>query len=199
MHKFEPEHADILEDDNRISEIPPKTIFEVLPPDEGETVLDVGAGTGFLTFPLSERVGSKGKVYAIDIQEAMLEKLRDKIAKRGVDNIKVVKSKEEHIPLEESIAHKCYCVNVLHELKGTETLREVHRILQPSGKLCIIDWKKERSLRGPPLHERFSTTEAVKMIESVNCDVRNEREIGDHHFLIVGRKQGKASLDGKNP
>lgn len=189
MHKFSPHNADILEDAKRLSEIPPEKIFEALSPRAGESVLDVGAGTGFLTFPLSKQVGPTGRVYAIDIQEAMLDKLRDKIAKKEIENIKVIKSKEEHIPLQDSIAHKCYCSNVLHELEGKETLREVHRILRSSGTLCIIDWKKERSSRGPPLHERLSTTKAVKMIENASFNVKDTQEIGENHFLIVATKQ----------
>ncbi|NIQ04762.1 MAG: class I SAM-dependent methyltransferase [Candidatus Korarchaeota archaeon] len=191
MHKFAPNHADILERTQRFSELSPERIFEILPPCEGDTVLDVGAGTGYLTFPLSEKVGRTGKIYAIDVQEAMLDKLRDKMSEKGLENIEVVKSREDHIPLDNAVAHKCYCSNVLHELQGKGTLQEVYRILQPLGKLCIIDWKKVRGRRGPPVHERLSKSEATKLIESVGCEVTHVTDIGKHHFLIMAKKNSK--------
>ena len=54
---------------------------------QGDRALDIGPGMGYFTFPMAEMVGHNGKVTALDIQEKMLNKLKNKIDKRGIKNI----------------------------------------------------------------------------------------------------------------
>src|SRR2546423_12131521 len=60
----------------------------------GEVLADVGAGSGYFTFPLAERVGPDGKVYAVDIQPEMLALIRQRMKARKVTNVVPVKGTE---------------------------------------------------------------------------------------------------------
>jgi ubiquinone/menaquinone biosynthesis C-methylase UbiE len=66
--------------------------MDLLAPGGGETIADVGCGTGTWTFPLARAVGESGRVYAIDIDPKAIESVRDRIAKEGVKNVQVVHS-----------------------------------------------------------------------------------------------------------
>jgi protein-L-isoaspartate O-methyltransferase len=62
---------------------------------EGARVADVGAGGGFLTVRLAAAVGPSGRVYAVDIVAAVLQKLRDRVATAGLSNVEVVEATED--------------------------------------------------------------------------------------------------------
>jgi ubiquinone/menaquinone biosynthesis C-methylase UbiE len=62
---------------------------------EGMTVADVGIGDGYFTFHLAERVGNDGKVFSCDIDNRALQVIRDKCAKKGIQNISVILGKED--------------------------------------------------------------------------------------------------------
>jgi ubiquinone/menaquinone biosynthesis C-methylase UbiE len=108
--------------------------------DEGMTVLDIGCGPGFFSIDMAQMVGRSGRVIASDLQEGMLQKLKDKI--RGTEL-------EERITL-----HKCeegkigVSVNVdfvlafymVHEVPNPKTFfEEINSILKPNGQVLIVE------------------------------------------------------------
>src|SRR5947209_5139229 len=71
--------AEWLERPEREREEQPKKLLKILAPKPGDVVADIGAGSGYFTFPLAERVGPKGKVLAVDIQPEMLDLIRKRM------------------------------------------------------------------------------------------------------------------------
>ena len=97
-HKFDAKKAGILDNPERANILDPDSILEKLELT-GEIVLaDLGCGTGFFSIPASKRVK---KVFALDIQQEMLEILIDKIKKDKITNIETILSEESSIPLSE--------------------------------------------------------------------------------------------------
>jgi len=82
--------ADWLERSEREMEEEPEKALDSLKIKPGSTVADIGAGVGYLTWRLAERVGPQGKVYANDIQQGMLDRLRENMATRHVTNVEAV-------------------------------------------------------------------------------------------------------------
>ncbi len=89
-HVFSAQKADIL--DGKIRRLL-QNPYKILTPfvTNGMTVLDYGCGNGFFSIPLSKMVGNKGKVYSVDIQKEMLDKLEIKIASLSISNITPVR------------------------------------------------------------------------------------------------------------
>src|SRR5437899_2347590 len=79
--------ADWLVRPEREAEEAPDTALDAIGIARGSTVADVGAGVGYFTWRLAQRVGPAGKVYANDIQPAMLDELRKNMAERHVTNV----------------------------------------------------------------------------------------------------------------
>jgi ubiquinone/menaquinone biosynthesis C-methylase UbiE len=184
-HKFDAAWASILEDEERKEFLPPVEILKRLGVREGITFADIGCGTGYFTIPAAELVG-RGRVFAIDVQAEMLELLKKKIKDR--ENITIVKSSEDTIPLPSESVDITFMGDVLHELEGEGTLREAYRILRRGGVLGVVDWKKEKMEIGPPFEDRLSIQEAKAKIKGVGFSVTESFEIPPYHYCLIAKK-----------
>jgi len=109
----------------------------------GMTVADVGAGVGWFTFYLAERVGSSGRVIAEDIDARALNAVRRRCADERLFNVSVVAGGREDPKLPAGAVDLALMVNVLSALgnANAETfLGNLAKGLKPDGRLVIIDW-----------------------------------------------------------
>ena len=108
--------------------------------EEGMVVLDLGCGPGFFSIEMAEMVGESGRVIASDLQEGMLEKLREKI--RGTEfegRIIVHKCGETRIGVSEDVDF-VLAFYVVHEVPNQEAfLNEIGSILKPNGRIFIVE------------------------------------------------------------
>ena len=104
---------------------------------EGDFVLEAGCGPGFFTETLSLIVGEKGKVYAQDVEEAMLRKVKKKIPSFRYPNVIPLLCNSSSLELPDSSCDVVFCANVIEEiykegeLEGTVT--EIDRVLKRGG------------------------------------------------------------------
>ena len=107
---------------------------------EGMTVLDVGCGPGFFSIDMAEMVGEAGKVIAADLQEGMLDKVREKIKGTELEGrIRLHKCREEKIGVLEKVDFVLLCY-VVHEIKKKEEFfNEIATILYPKGQVLILE------------------------------------------------------------
>jgi ubiquinone/menaquinone biosynthesis C-methylase UbiE len=183
VHKFDAKKAGILDDPERVNILDPDRILETLELS-GEMVLaDLGSGTGFFSIPAAKRVK---KVFALDIQQEMLDILRDKIKKEKITNINVILSGESSLPLFDNSVDILLMVNVFHELEDRFTLlEEVKRVLKKKGRLIIIDWKKMEMDPGPPLPERLDEKEVIDNCNRNGLPFLEISNIGPYNYLLI--------------
>ncbi|OGS60030.1 MAG: hypothetical protein A3K59_08840 [Euryarchaeota archaeon RBG_19FT_COMBO_69_17] len=185
-HKFDPAHRAHLDAPERREYLDPERILDAFAVGPGLRLADVGAGTGFFALPAARRVGRSGRVYAIDLTEAMLEELRSR-APTAAGNLEVVPSTEDRIPLPDRSVDVAFLACVLHELDGPGTLRECARILAPGGRLAIVDWVKKDQDIGPPREHRLSESEAAAVLGAAGFRVARTFPAGPHHYGIEAR------------
>ncbi len=112
--------------------------------EPGSVVADVGAGPGPYTFPLAERVGPDGKVYAVDIDEDDLAKLRSRAKRAGVVQVETILGATDDPRLPAAALDVVLVINTYHEFREyDQMLQAVLRALKPGGRLAIIDAKPE--------------------------------------------------------
>jgi len=100
---------------------------------EGQIVLDFGCGEGHYALPAAKLVGEKGKVYAVDKDKQVLDRLMQIIEENNIKNVEVIK-KESIIPLENNSLDFILCYDVVHYLKDRKTVyHEFYRVLRPKG------------------------------------------------------------------
>ena len=136
--------ADWLERSEREMEEASDVALDSLSIRRGSTVADIGAGVGYLTWRLAERVGPQGKVYANDIQAGMLKRLRDNMAGRHITNVETVLGAEDDPKLPADKIDLALLVDVYHEFsKPQQMLRKIRQSLTPDGRLVLLEYRKE--------------------------------------------------------
>lgn len=106
----------------------------------GETVLDIGSGSGTDAFVARERVGPRGHVYGLDLTPAMRAKLTAIAAEIGVDNVTVLAGNAEDIPLPDASVDVVTSNGVLNLVPNkARAVAEIERVLRPGGRVQIAD------------------------------------------------------------
>jgi ubiquinone/menaquinone biosynthesis C-methylase UbiE len=177
----------MLWDEDRQKRMPPGPVLETAGVAPGMTVLDVGAGTGYWTLPLSEMVGSKGRVIAVDVEPVMIEDLCTLARERGLDNVEVVQSEELHIPLQDEVAEVALLAFVLHEPPDPLAfLHEIARLLVPGGRVLILEWQKRETEFGPPVEHRLSEDESRHLLEKAGFSALPVPSPHEDLYVILG-------------
>ena len=106
----------------------------------GDTVLDVGSGSGTDALIASQLVGVSGKVIGLDMSEAMRDKLRSNASALGAANLDVIEGNAEEIPLPDGLVDVVTSNGVLNLVPDkAKAIREIARVLKPSGRLQLAD------------------------------------------------------------
>jgi ubiquinone/menaquinone biosynthesis C-methylase UbiE len=107
---------------------------------QGMRVLDVGSGPGRLSIPAAQRVGPDGKVVALDIQPAMLDKLKKRAEAKNLGNIQPALGGIGEGLLEENAFDRALLVTVLGEITDRKAaLEEIYSALKPGGILSVTE------------------------------------------------------------
>jgi ubiquinone/menaquinone biosynthesis C-methylase UbiE len=123
----------------------PVRVMDEIGAKAGMTVADVGAGDGYFTFHLAERVGNGGKVLACDIDNRALQVIRDRCAEKGIQNILVILGKEDDPLIPQKDVDIILMVNVIHLIENpSDYLRKLEQNLKPNGSLVIVQWDAEK-------------------------------------------------------
>lgn len=182
-HKFDAKKAGILDSADRRKFLNPESILGKAGLDTDTVFADLGCGSGYFSIPASLIVK---KVYAIDVQEEMLDIVREKIGVGKLTNIEIILSKESSIPLPDDSIDVLFMANVFHELEERGAiLREAKRILSGSGRLIIIDWNKMEMEMGPPVKERLSEDEVISICEDGGFRILERLEAGKYNYMLV--------------
>ncbi len=153
---------------------------------EGMKVVDLGAGSGFYSIEAGRRVGVSGRVYAVDVQKDLLERLRSIAAKDDVRNIEAVWGNAEKIggtKLRESAADRVIASNILFQIaKLDDFALEIKRILKPGGKVLIVDWSESSTMSPKTL---VPVLKAETLFEKNGFALDQSFDAGDHHYGLV--------------
>jgi SAM-dependent methyltransferase len=115
-------------------------LLERLELEPGMKVLDVGSGPGRLSIPAAEKVGSEGQVLALDIQPAMLNKLKERAEAKSLGNIQTVLGGIGEGLLEQNTFDRALLVTVLGEISDRKAaLSEIYAALKPGGILSVTE------------------------------------------------------------
>lgn len=117
-----------------------RTIVDLLDPAPGMKLLDAGCGPGRLTLPLAQAVGPQGEVTALDIQDEMLARVREKAEAAGLENVQFMRAGLGEGKLPQSYFDCAVLVTVLGEIPDQlAALQEIRAALKPGGTLSVTE------------------------------------------------------------
>lgn len=122
----------------------PEVVIDALDLHGGETVVDLGAGSGYFTFRIAPKVGSRGRVLAVEIQDEMIDALRRRAKDQKTTNVEIVKGAERDPHLPANSVDVVLMVDVYHELSYPfEVMTAVRKALKPTGRVVFVEYRKE--------------------------------------------------------
>lgn len=160
---------------------------------EGSVVADLGAGSGFYTFAAAHAVGKGGKVYAIDVQQDLLAKIKNTAQIQHLLNIEVIHGNIEKLNgtrLKEHSIDSVFVCNVLFQIETqqrSEFLSEIKRILKSNGRVLVVDWSDSFEGMGPQPENVIIEKEVSELFEKNGFTFITRIDAGDHHYGLVYR------------
>jgi len=161
----------------------------------GETVAEIGSGNGYFALPAA-RITAPSAVYALDIDETLLDELDDLADRNEIKNITTIngdaRSLTEQLP---ELVDSLLIANTFHGIDNTETfVREAYESLRPGGRFIIVNWEaKDREqtqiageLRGPPTELRLSAGETERtVLDAAAFDFTKAIPLPPYHYGLV--------------
>jgi ubiquinone/menaquinone biosynthesis C-methylase UbiE len=155
----------------------------------GMSVADLGSGTGFYALAAAKVVGGNGKVYAVEVQKDLLEKLKNSANLAHLTNIEVIWGDIENIGgtrLRDNCVDRVIASNVVFQLEHKDNFcLEVKRILKPGGKVLVIDWSDTSPLSPRTIVPR---TQAELLFQKAGFTLESTISAGDHHYGLIFKR-----------
>lgn len=150
--------------------------------------MDIGCGDGFFTIPAAQLVGEKGLVYAVDIDVAAVDKLKNKAAERGLMNIYAKVGPAEATVFCTGCSDIVFYSIVLHDFKDpARVLRNAREMLKPTGTLVNLDWKKKPTMFGPPVQIRFNEEQAANLVKNAGFTIESIKNAGRNFYILTAK------------
>ena len=160
----------------------------------GDTVADIGAGSGFFTVRLARRVdprGEKGLVYAEDIQEPMLESIKRRVSREGLKNVVTRQGTETDANLPKGAMDAVLVVDVYQEVEEEASrirlLRHLAESLKPNGRIGIVNYKPGEGGPGPDPQRRLERAVVEAEVRAAGLRVLDGATLPFQYLLVVGR------------
>jgi ubiquinone/menaquinone biosynthesis C-methylase UbiE len=144
-----------LDRPERLDEERPDLLLKAIELRPGDVVADIGAGTGYLSWRMAEIVGNRGRVYANDIQQEMLDLLARNMAEHHTTNFQAVLGTITDAQLPANTLDLAIMVDVYHEFDHPyEMMQSIVRALKPGGRIVWVEYRAEDpNVPIKPLHK----------------------------------------------
>jgi ubiquinone/menaquinone biosynthesis C-methylase UbiE len=154
--------------------------LELLAPKPGETILELGPGTGYYTLPVARQLYG-GRLCIVDIQQTMLDHTMRRAQEVAIQNVEPTAADAQALPFPDETFDAAYMVTTLGEVPNPDqALREVVRVLRPAGRLVVGEL-----LLGDPHMVTFSGLRE----RADRAGLRTEQKIGSFlgYFALLRR------------
>ncbi|HJL55807.1 MAG: methyltransferase domain-containing protein [Candidatus Pacebacteria bacterium] len=156
---------------------------------DGMLVADFGTGSGHYAIEASRIVGNSGRVYAIDIQQALVKKVKNLALAENRQNIDVLWGDIEQIrgtKLGDESVDAVIIANDLFQVEEkNNVIIEARRILKPKGKVLVVDWLDSFAGIGPSGDVIVRESEARKLLSENGFEFVQDFDAGEHHYGLI--------------
>lgn len=184
---MDPARIGRLRSTDRLEYFDPGKIWQVLQPKADCTMVDIGAGVGFLTLPFAKDYPA-ATVYGCDILDGMVGLLAEDAAARGLDNLKTLLMQPNAVDLPDGCADFVVMAQLHHELDEPEPLMaECHRLCAPGGTVAVVDWSDEENGKSPAKGRRVPEATIRAHLTGAGFSDIQSHDVYEFHQFITGR------------
>ena len=152
-----------FEDPSRESWQKPAEVIAMLGDINGKTIMDIGAGTGYFSFRMADQ---GARVIAADVDERFLEYMETKKQETANELVITRKVPYDNPKLETHEADVVVIIDTYHHIENrVNYFGKVLKGLKPGGKLMVVDFKKEKTPHGPPMHHRLASDVVISELK----------------------------------
>ena len=186
LHKDPKAYIGALEDPQRDAYQKPHEVLTALNLKPGEVIADIGAGSGYFTFPIAHHLGPEGKVYAVDVSSDMILHLNRRIRDLKTTNVVSVLADPDDPLLPEQSVNRFFICDVWHHVESpSKYLGMIKKMLKPGGQVIMIDFHKKELPFGPPMAMKIAREDLVKQMESNGFRLANEHSFLPYQYFLV--------------
>ena len=170
----------------------PHHIIQQFDLQSGSKVADFGAGGGTVALAAARAVGDAGRVYAIEVQKEMLDRLKSEARSARRHNLEVIWGDVERpggTHLKDGAVDAVILSNILFQLTDKAgAIKEARRVLKSGGKALVVDWSGSFGRMGPDPQHVVSEQSARTLCEGNGFQFVKKIEAGNHHYGMIFRK-----------
>ena len=185
---FPPEDLGLLESPDRGLWQKPHEIMDALRIADGSTVADIGAGAGWFTIQLAQRVGPNGVVYAQDVQRQMLEAIKRRVDREDLsDRVRTRLGSGSDPNLPAAALDAVLVVDAYQEVENRVLfLQNLSKALKPNGLIGIVNYRPGNGGPGPPANERVASAAVEADAEAAGLRVVDRETLPYQYLLVLG-------------
>jgi len=175
----------------REAEERPDTLVNVLEIPAGATVAEIGSGTGYFTWRLAQKVGPKGKVFAVDVQQKMLDLTAQTLQAHHLSNAQLILGGDNDPHLPAAALDLVFIAYAYHEFSDPEAIiTAVRRALKPDGRLVIVEFAEGHPFGPQDKAQRMTINQIRAEIEPLGFELDRVLDLLPiQHGLIFTKRQ----------
>jgi tRNA A58 N-methylase Trm61 len=186
------EWAITLENGRRLESLDIEEVVTAAGFRAGETVADIGAGTGIFSVPIARAVGSEGTVLAVEVDEGFLPIIEQKAREQGVSNVRPVLGQFTDPRLPQRDIDVAFFHDVLHHIEQREAyILTLATYMQPGSRIVVVDYNGD--VQGIPHANQpemvIRPAEVARWMDAAGFDVTREIDMFDDKFFVVYTKR----------
>jgi ubiquinone/menaquinone biosynthesis C-methylase UbiE len=186
LHRDSKAYIAMLEDPKRDAYQKPHEVIEALQLKPGETIADIGAGSGYFTLRFAHQVGESGRVYAVDIDPEMIRHLNRRVRDAGLTNVQSVLADPDDPLLRDRSIDRFVVVDVWHHIEDqAKYLGLMKKMLKPGGQVVMIDFHKKELPLGPPLAMKIAREDLLRQLETNGFRLAKEHTFLPYQYFLV--------------
>ncbi|HCD02408.1 MAG TPA: methyltransferase type 11, partial [Planctomycetaceae bacterium] len=167
----------------------------------GQTVADIGCGSGVVTALLARTVGLEGRVMGVDVQLQMLARLKLRMKKFRIPNVTAVRGTQKSPKLKAGSIDLAIMVDVYHEFEFPhEMMKEIAKTLKPGGRVAFVEYRMEDPRVPILLVHKMTEKQVKKEISQKPFGLKFKQTIGvlpRQHIVIFEKPAGDKKAGDK--
>jgi ubiquinone/menaquinone biosynthesis C-methylase UbiE len=186
LHQDSKAYIAMLEDPRRDAYQKPEEVVRALALKPGETIADIGSGSGYFALRFAAPLGDAGRVLAVDIDPEMVRYLNRRARDAGIRNVQTILAEADDPLLPDASVDRFVVVDTWHHIeKQAEYLALMKKMLRPGGQIVMIDYQKRELPVGPPLDIKIAREDLIHQLDAAGFQLAKEHTFLPYQYFLV--------------